>query len=288
MLSHSNFSDRTKGLIAINIAAIVFGCAALFGKLDVSPFWIVALRAGFAALALAPFAIHRHEFFAPTPKEGQKILMTSFLLALHWLSFFAAVQMAGVAIATLTFAAFPFFTVLIEMGQQKRKAKPIEIIASLAILGGVALLVNPQNETANFAGICMGLFSAITFAWFGSASKKLGETLSPLRISLFQNAVVAILIVPFLFFAPEAPDETKEWLLLIFLGVVTTALMHQLYFYALRRLSASSCSGFIALEPVYAILFAALLFHEPITIWVIASGAMILLSSFAMYRFGKS
>jgi hypothetical protein len=29
------------GLIAINPAAIIFGTAALYGKLDISPFWIV-------------------------------------------------------------------------------------------------------------------------------------------------------------------------------------------------------------------------------------------------------
>jgi hypothetical protein len=38
--------------LAINIAAVIFGTAALYGKLDVSPFWIVAMRSGFGALAL--------------------------------------------------------------------------------------------------------------------------------------------------------------------------------------------------------------------------------------------
>jgi hypothetical protein len=45
-------SQHIKGLIAINIAAIIFGSAALYGKLNVSPFWIVAMRGIFAAITL--------------------------------------------------------------------------------------------------------------------------------------------------------------------------------------------------------------------------------------------
>jgi drug/metabolite transporter (DMT)-like permease len=50
---------------------------------------------------------------------------------------------------------------------------------------------------------------------------------------------------------------------------VNTAVMLQLYLYALQRISASTCSGFVALEPVYAILLAALIFHEPVTLWIV-------------------
>lgn len=60
--------------------------------------------------------------------------------------------------------------------------------------------------------------------------------------------------------------------------------MHQLYFYALNRLSAATCGGFVALEPVYAILLAALFFGEPVTGWVAVSAALIVGASFALLR----
>ena len=72
--------------------------------------------------------------------------------------------------------------------------------------------------------------------------------------------------------------------MLALLGTVTTALMHQLYFYALGRLSASTCSGFVALEPVCAILFAGLLFHQVISVWTVVSTALILGASFTLFR----
>ena len=59
------------------------------------------------------------------------------------------------------------------------------------------------------------------------------------------------------------------------LGVVATALMHQLYFFALKHLPAAVCGGFVALEPVYAILFAALLFSDGIAPVTGLSGTLI-------------
>ncbi len=71
---------------------------------------------------------------------------------------------------------------------------------------------------------------------------------------------------------------------MISLGVVTTAVVHQLYFYALQRLPTSACNGFAALEPVYAILFAALFFKEQISLVVIVSGALIVGASILLLK----
>ncbi len=280
-----NLSPRTQGLIAINIAAVVFGSAALYGKLDISPFWIVGLRAGFAALALSVFGYFKKESIGVSSRDQwPPLLITGSILAVHWLMFFASVQISGVAVATLTFAAFPLFTVVIETFFERRRPRWAEIVAASAIIFAVSLLVKPANDNGNLLGIGAGIASAVTFAWFGYASKNLAKALSPRRISLLQNAVVFVLSAPCLFFAAPQPSHAAEWLWLILLGVVTTALMHQLYFYALKRLSASTCSGFVALEPVYAILFAAMIFQEPLTPWVGASALLIVGASFVLLK----
>ncbi|MGB9152800.1 MAG: DMT family transporter [Alphaproteobacteria bacterium] len=279
-----SLSSRAQGLVAVNIAAVIFGSAALYGKLDVSPFWIVCVRAVFAAIALAVFGFYKRDIGLPPRNQWLVIIGTGVILAIHWLTFFASVQMAGVAVATLTFAAFPLFTLLIETVHQRRRLHAAEIAAALCIIVAVGLLINPQNNHGNPLGVGAGLISALTFAWFGYASKQLGRALSPLRISLVQNTVVATILVPFLFFVDGHPARIADWMWLLLLGVMTTAVMHQLYFYALRRLSASTCSGFVALEPVYAILFAAVLFHESITLWVILSAVLIVGASVAFLK----
>jgi drug/metabolite transporter (DMT)-like permease len=52
----------------------------------------------------------------------------------------------------------------------------------------------------------------------------------------------------------------------------------------LRRISPSTASGFIALEPVYAIVFAALFFEEPVTPWIAVSIVLIIGASLTLLR----
>ena len=278
-------SERSKGLVAINIAAVIFGTAALFGKLDVSPVWIVAARAGFAAISLALIGLIRKRLDRLQLGQMLPAFGTGVLLDIHWLTFFVSVQLAGVAIATLTFATFPLFTVLIETAKARRKPHMIEILAGLAVIFAVLLLVDADFIGAGkLEGAAMGLLSGLSFAMFGIASQTLGRELSPLSVSVYQNAVVLAVLLPFLPFSSPVPYGAEQWFWLFMLGVVTTALMHQLYFFGLRRLSASTCSGFVALEPVYAILFAAALFSEPLTPAILLSAALIIGASFALLR----
>jgi drug/metabolite transporter (DMT)-like permease len=192
--------------------------------------------------------------------------------------------MSGVAIATLTFAAYPLFTLIIEALKNKKHLNAIEIAAGLVIIFAVALLLKIDSVSPDMLiGTVAGIASAVLFALFGIISKNLTVRLPTLTVSFVQNFVVCVVLLPFLFYAKPAPDEPVEWLFLALLGIITTALMHQLYFYALKRLSASTCSGFVALEPVYAILFAALFFAEPLSARVAISGVLILSASFLLF-----
>ncbi|WP_350283895.1 DMT family transporter [Nitrosomonas sp.] len=273
--------------MAINIAAVIFGTAALYGKLDISPFWIVAMRAGFGALALALVGGFTASLRA-IPVHSWKILgLSGLLLGAHWLTFFTSVQLAGVAVATLTFATFPLFTIIVEATQRRRLPRPAELIVGVVIIIAVALLVEPSDGERNVGGAVAGLVSALTYALFWRVSQRLGQPLSPATISLCQNGIVFALLVPALFFSVPPPVHLVEWLSLMALGVFNTAVMLLLYLYALKRISANTCSGFVALEPVYAIALAALLFNEPVTPWIIVSLILIIGASLTLLRIEK-
>jgi drug/metabolite transporter (DMT)-like permease len=279
-----HLSPQSQGLIAINIAAVIFGTAALYGKLPLSPFWIASMRSAFAAAPLLAAALWNGDAAVPPRSLWMSAIVTGLLLAMHWLTFFASVQLAGVAIATLTFATFPLFTVLITAWHRKRAPHLAEVAAAIAIIIAVALLVNPKNASGSVPGAAAGLASGLIYAWFWHASRPLSEALPPLRVSLYQNAVAALGLAPFLPFALPMPVHLEDWFWLALVGIVNTAVMLQLYLYALRRISASTCSGFVALEPVYAILLAALFFHEPITVWIVLSSTLIVGASLTLLR----
>ena len=276
---------QRSGLIAINLAAIIFGTAALYGTLDISPFWIVMMRGTFASIAIAAVGLLSGGLgLFPTIAQLRGLLVTGILLTIHWVTFFESVQLAGVAVATLTFAVFPLFTVLLVTMTARRRPSLLELGAGLAIILAVALLVDAKDSDAQLTGAIVGLGSALSFAVFGIKAQLLTTEIQPLMVSLIQNLTVALCLTPTLVFSSQAPHTTTDWVCLMLLGVVTTAFMHQLYLFALKRLSATTCSGFIALEPVYAIVFAAIFLGEPLTLWVLVSAALIIGSSIVLLR----
>jgi drug/metabolite transporter (DMT)-like permease len=273
--------QRLRGLIAINFAALIFGSAALYGKLPISPLWLVASRAFFAALVVGGIGIIGGHSFFQVRRSWPQLLRSGLLLCLHWVTFFASVQSASIAIATLTFACFPLFSIALESLAQRRLPSMVKIIAGTVIILAVALLVGGQNQ--NLFGLFIGIASAFFFAAFGIVSKSLNQNISPLVVSFWQNCVVALALAPLLGSALPAPQTASHWGYLLLLGIVTTALMHQLYFYALARLEASTCSGFVALEPIYAIVLAGYFFGEAVAMQAIVSGLLILGASFMLF-----
>jgi drug/metabolite transporter (DMT)-like permease len=278
-------ASRWAGILAANAAAFLFGSIALFGKLPLSPLWIVASRAVFAALALALLdrafrtrALLRTEMLV-------RIVASGTLLAGHWVLFFASVQLASVAIATLTIASFPLFTILIEAFWHRRWPRPGEVLAGVALVLAIFLLVGESAaiDAAAIWGVLAGLGAAVTFAVFALASQAFAREVGTVRLSLLQYASAAIVLVPFLPFAGTPPVGT-DWLWLAVLGVVGTALVHQLYLFSLRRLPASVCGAIVSVEPIYAVLLAAMLFDEPIGASIVVSVALVIGATLILLR----
>src|SRR5512134_2657752 len=103
--------SHAAALIALHVAVALFAFAGLFGKwLSLSPVAIVLGRTAIAAAALGILRLRSGER-APF---DVRLVANGVLLALHWLSFFAAIQVSTVAVGLLGYASFPLFTLLAE------------------------------------------------------------------------------------------------------------------------------------------------------------------------------
>jgi drug/metabolite transporter (DMT)-like permease len=272
-------------LIAVNIAAIIFGTTALFGRLEVSPVWIVAGRGFFAWLALCSVAaVQRLPLRLPARRFGT-VALSALLLALHWIAFFTAVRVAGVAIGTLTAATFPLFTIVLEAMRGRRRPSAITLGAGATIIVAVALISGPDTPgtDAGLGGAGFGLVAALLFAVFALVSQDLAKETKAVILSMYQQGMVALLLLPVLPFV-EPLRTAGDWIAIAALGVIGTALTHQLYLFALGRLPASVCGGFVTLEPVYAILFAAALFGDPVRPVALFSAVLIIGASLLLLR----
>jgi len=262
-------------LVAVHAAVALFGFAGLFGKwLTLSPVAIVLGRTTVAALALGILLL-RARTRAPF---DVRLIANGVVLALHWLSFFAAIQESTVAVGLLGFASFPLFTLLAERIFLARRLRPRDGVTALLVTAGLALLV-PELSLSNpvVLGLGWGLVSGFTFALLVVMNRRWTGTRTATDIAFWQNALAALVLVPFAWAADYAigPIGGREIMLIIVLGLACTALAHTLFISGLAVVTAHTASVIAALEPVYGIALALVFLGEVPTPRTIAGGALI-------------
>jgi drug/metabolite transporter (DMT)-like permease len=269
-----------RGLVFANIAVLLFGLAGVLGKLSVLPAPLIVFgRSFFAGLVLLVVCWFWHIPLRPKRSRDSYLLLgQGVLLALHWTAFFQAINVSNVAIGLLSFSSFPLFTAVLEPLLLHQRPSRIQIVAALLILPGIYLLVPSftlQNQTT--LGVMWGVLSGASFALLSVTNRWLGRTYSSLMISLYQDGIAAIVLLPVFFFTATGSFWTPHDLLILFiLGVVCTALAHTLFIASMRDITAQSASLLASLEPVWGIIFGILLLGAIPTASTLLGGAIIL------------
>ena len=276
---------------ALHIGALMFGLTGVFGKLAAASASIIVFgRAGFAVLALACFGAlaKQTRWQKPSLRDARGLLISGLLLAGHWVSFFVSVKVAGVAIATLGFASFPAFTVILEGLIFRERIRVNEILLVLAVSAGL-ILVTPTFDLASQAteGLLWAVASGLLFSLLSLNNRAHSGRLPAVQAALWQNAVVALCLLPF-----AAPGLTEvrplDWVWIALLGIFCTGVAHSLFVASLAVIKARTAAVVFAMEPVYGITLAWLLFHETPTVRMLLGGALIIAAIVVSSRMGSS
>lgn len=281
--------NHRSALTALHCGALMFGFTGVLGKLaHTTPSMIVFGRALFAVLALAVFA----RFVSRTPwqrlaaADYKRLALGGVLLAGHWVSFFVSVKVAGVAIATLGFTSFPALTVILEGLIFRERIRRNEIVLVCLVTIGL-VLVTPEFNLASgaTAGLLWGVLSGLLFALLSLVNRAGSGKVGPVQSALCQNLVVALCLL--LFAAPTVPQvSAMDWMWIALLGIFCTGVAHSLFVASLDVLKARTAAVVFALEPVYGITFAWLIFSESPTARMMVGGALIIFAIFLSARMG--
>jgi drug/metabolite transporter (DMT)-like permease len=266
-------NSRAAALTSLHAAVALFGFAGLFGKwIALPPATIVLGRTLVAAAALGIMLAlrrdRRHRF-------EWRLGINGAVLALHWVAFFQAIQIAGVAVGLLGFATFPAFVLLLEWIFLRRRSDPTDwVLAMVAMLGLVLIVPDFQLSNSVVQGVLWGVLSGATFALLAVCNRALASRREPDEIAFWQNACAAICLLPAVVLVPAMLTPRDLGLVLV-LGVVCTALAHTLFIRSLRVLSAHTASVVATMEPVYGIALATVLLGEIPNTATLAGGLLI-------------
>lgn len=268
---------KPSGLIELHLAVLMFGGTALFSKLiPLSALDITFWRCIVAALILAllikfsrkPLSLeHKHDYLIA--------IALGIIVSLHWVTYFAAMQLSSVAIGMIAFFTYPVMTVIAEPLLTGNKIKLIDMISGILVFIGVILLIpeaNFSNDTT--LGIAIGILSAMLFTARNLLQKRYFTQYSGPHAMFYQTLVAAVFLMPW----HETPLNNitlDVWELIILLGIVFTAAPHALFTSALRQLSAKTVGLVSCLQPFYGAMLALMILGETLNLNTLLGGTII-------------
>ena len=265
--------EYRKSLISLHIAVMLFGLSAVLGQFVTAPAVIVAGgRVICSSLLLFLLSIAgRASLKLKSRKDYGIAVFAGIILAVHWTTFFQAIQSSSVAIGTITFSTFPLFLTFLEPLLFREKLKVTSVLSAVVLLLGVFITI-PEFSLENqiTIGILWGMVSSLSYAVLSLANRYLSRSYAARTVCLYEQGTAAVVLLPAMFLV-KISWTTQNILGIAAIGFICTAFAH-----SQRKVKAQTAGIISGMETVYGIVYALLFLGEVPGIRELIGGAVIL------------
>ena len=273
-------NTHVRHLLLLQFAMLCTSTSGALGRyIELAPPLTIWWRSLLALTFLGAFCWWRaFSFRFENRRQAAIIFSTGVLMAVHWITYFYALQLSNVAIGMLTLMTYPAMTTVLEPILLKTKRDPLQLVLAAIVLVGIFFLVPSFDLGDNITqGALMGLLSALAYSLRNIICKTQVSDFNPFTLMFYQAAVTVVICLPVLF-VYSSQDVPQYIAPLLMLGLVTTAIGHSLFVSSFRHFSVSTASIMSSVQPIYGILIAMLFLHEFPDARSIIGGALILLT----------
>ena len=235
------------------------------GKLR--PIELAALRFTFAALVLFPILLRRGWILAaPTKAKGfvRGVILSACSGVPYVLLVASGMEFAPAGhAATLINAAMVTTTILLAVVFFREAPRPMQIMGTLSILGGLALLLANQKISHLGVGHLMFVLGGVLWAFYSSLLKKWGA--HPLHATAIAAVYSAFIALPLYAILQPTPLKLSAREILIYgsyQGIITGAVALFLFSFGVARLGATQASMYVPFTPVLTVILAFLFLGE--------------------------
>ena len=260
-------SVKLKNHLHLHFLVFIAGFTSILGEaisLSAIPLvWYRMLIAGFFMLLF--IRIKKISLKVPVVTV-LKFFTAGIVIALHWITFFAAIKVSNISITLAMFSTGAFFVSLIEPIFFRRKIIYYEVIFGLFVIVGVVMIL--QTELQYLMGIGLGILSALFSSLFAVMNGKFVDRYNASAISFYEFVSGVLFISIFLAFSNEGFKasffelSTSDITYLLLLASVCTAYAFIASVYVMRYISPFTVVLTYNFEPIYGILLAVIFFPE--------------------------
>ena len=259
--------NNLKHYLHLHFLVFIAGFTAILGEvISIGSIALVWHRMFIALLLTFLFLIYKGYNLIINKKNLLRFSIAGIIIALHWITFFEAIEQSNISITLAMFSTGAFFASLLEPIFFKRKVRPVEIILGFLVICGVFIILNANINS--FIGVVLGITSALLASLFSVLNGKLVQKNNPVVISFYEFLSGVIFILLYLIFSGNLAELTinslisYDYLYIFILGSICTAYAFIASVHILKYLSPYTLVLTYNLEPVYGILLAIFIFPE--------------------------
>ena len=275
-----------KAFIKYLCALLLFGLNGIVAsQISMTSYEIVFLRTLIGSILLAVlFLLAKGKFtIKKYPKDSAFIIFSGIAMGTSWMFLYEAYQQIGVSLSSLLYYCGPVIVMILSPLIFKEKLTFPKILGFIIVLIGIFLV---NGKAAISEGSAWGLFcggmSALMYFFMVTLNKQ-SKRITGMENSVIQLTVSFLTVAVFVGFKQHfiLSVPIKDWKWILILGLVNTGLGCYLYFSPLSKLPVQTVAVCGYLEPLSAVVFAALILGESMSFYqvigaiCIIGGAMI-------------
>tara|TARA_B100000768_G_scaffold155640_1_gene152804 strand:+ start:1814 stop:2707 length:894 start_codon:yes stop_codon:yes gene_type:complete len=251
----------------LHFLVFIAGFTAILGEvISITSIALVWHRMFIALILTFLFLVFKRYNLQITFRSLIKFSLAGIIIALHWITFFEAIEQSNISITLAMFSTGAFFASLLEPIFFKRKVRSVEIILGFLVICGVFIILNTNIDS--IVGVVLGIISALLASLFSVLNGKLVQNNNPFVISFYEFLSGVVFILIYLTFSGTLSELSittfisYDYFYIFLLGSICTAYAFIASVHILKYLSPYTLVLTYNLEPVYGIVLAIFIFPE--------------------------
>lgn len=280
--------QRWLGIAAMLLSAIAFGWLGVFARLAYDdgsePITVLCLRFSIAAIVMHGILRIRGEQLPRGKVLIGLILLGGIGYVAQSMAYFVALTMASAGLVAVLLYLYPGLVTIISVVFFKERLTPRMVLALVLALAGSALAIGPIGGGKPL-GIIFAISGAVIYAIYITAGSRITAQAGAIPSStVIMSAAAVVYIGIMLARGPVWPASIDGWLAIIGIALISTVLAIVMFFIGLERIGPTAGSTISALEPLVSVGAAVIVLHEPISLWQLGGGLLILIAVILLAR----
>jgi drug/metabolite transporter (DMT)-like permease len=287
----------TTDYLKLHFVVFLWGFTAIIGKLVTIPaVEMVFYRTLLAAIGMCAVIIIMRGSFKVSTSDLVKLLLTGFIVAFHWITFFASGKISNPSTSLVGFATCSLWAALLEPFAKKTKIQIVEVGLGIVVIMGLYIIFSFDFQYP--MGLFLGILSGLTCAIFAVINSQMVSRVSSLTITFYEMIGACLGVTIFFPFYTSlwAIDGTlqltptlTDWMWIAILSLVCSVYAYAVAINLTKKLSVFFIQLTLNLEPVYGIILALIVFGEQeVMSWTFYLGTVVILGAVVAYPFVKT